>query len=118
MKLFVCFKANWTKESRWQRQARPAGTYQKNRRSAAVAGEHGYQNQSYYSQGYGYVEPQGHGRSYGSYQGQGHSSYGNGYSNYGNYGYASNRHARRDYRREVRHARRDARRYNEHGYNH
>src|SRR3546814_1646154 len=91
VKLFVCFKANWTKESRWQRQARPAGTYQKNRRSAAVAGEHGYQNQSYYSQGYGYVEPQGHGRSYGSYQGQGHSSYGNGYSNYGNYGYASNR---------------------------
>src|SRR3546814_813216 len=73
VKLFVCFKANWTKESRWQRQARPAGTYQKNRRSAAVAGEHGYQNQSYYSQGYGYVEPQGHGRSYGSYQGQGRS---------------------------------------------
>ena len=85
---------------------------------AGQSNGHGYQNQSYYSQGYGYVEPQGHGRSYGSYQGQGHSSYGNGYSNYGNYGYASNRHARRDYRREVRHARRDARWYNEHGYNH
>jgi hypothetical protein len=82
---------------------------------------HGYQSQSYDSQGHDYVPPQGHGRSYGYSQGQTHRSYRNGYSDYGydGYdGYASNRHARQDYRREVRHARRDARRYNEHGYNH
>lgn len=83
---------------------------------ARQSGGHGYQSQSYYSQGHGYVQPQGHGRSYS--QGQGHGSYGNGYSEYGYNGYATNRHARQDYRREVRHARRDARRYNEHGYNH
>jgi hypothetical protein len=28
---------------------------------AGQSNGHGYQNQSYYSQGYGYVEPQGHG---------------------------------------------------------